>query len=94
MTGSRWWSSASPTGYDREQVVEFRLSYSIGQKRETLKEMLLENPNITDVTFSGFSMASETKMPWGRVINGESAPVECLPVDRNFASFFGLDLRP
>ena len=54
-------------GYDREQVVEFRLSYSIGQKRETLKEML-------------------------RVINGESAPVECLPVDRNFASFFGLEL--
>ncbi len=79
-------------GYDREQVVEFRLSYSIGQKRETLKEMLLENPNITDVTFSGFSMAQETKMPWGRVINGESAPVECLPVDRNFASFFGLEL--
>lgn len=79
-------------GYDREQVVEFRLSYSIGQKRETLKEMLLENPNITDVTFSGFSMAQETKMPWGRVINGESAPVECLPVDRNFVSFFGLEL--
>ena len=79
-------------GYDREQVVEFRLSYSIGQKRETLKKMLLENPNITDVTFSGYSMASETKMPWGRIINGESASVECLPVDRNFTSFFGLEL--
>ena len=68
-------------GYDREQVVEFRLSYSIGQKRETLKEMLLENPNITDVTFSGFSMAQETKMPWGRPrLQLQAAAVRYQPV--------------
>lgn len=79
-------------GYDREHIVEFSLSNESAVRRETLREMLLGNPAITDVTFSAYSIASETKMPWGRQYNGEPVQVECLPVDRNFISFFGLEL--
>ena len=79
-------------GYDREHIVEFSLPNESAVRRETLREMLLGNPAITDVTFSAYSIASETKMPWGRQYNGEPVQVECLPVDRNFISFFGLEL--
>ena len=79
-------------GYEREHIVEFSISNDYSFCRETLREMLLENPAVTDVTFSGYSIASETKMPWGRSYNDEPVEVECLPVDRNFISFFGLEL--
>lgn len=77
-------------GYDRENIIEFNISNNYSFSRESLREMLLGNPAVTDVTFSAYSIASETKMPWGRSFNGEPVQVECLPVDRNFISFFGL----
>lgn len=79
-------------GYDREHIIEFNISNNYSFSRESLREMLLGNPAITDVTFSAYSIASETKMPWGRLFNGKPVHVECLPVDRNFISFFGLEL--
>ncbi len=79
-------------GYDREHIIEFNISNNYSFSRESLREMLLGNPAVTDVTFSAYSIASETKMPWGRSFNGEPVQVECLPVDRNFISFFGLEL--
>ncbi len=79
-------------GYEREHIVEFSISNDYSFSRETLREMLLENPAVTDVTFSGYSIASETKMPWGRSYNDEPVEVECLPVESNFISFFGLEL--
>ncbi|HIR63271.1 MAG TPA: ABC transporter permease [Candidatus Coprenecus avistercoris] len=79
-------------GYEREHIVEFSISNDYSFCRETLREMLLENPAVTDVTFSGYSIASETKMPWGRSYNDEPVEVECLPVESNFISFFGLEL--
>lgn len=79
-------------GYDREHIIEFNISNNYSFSRESLREMLLRNPAITDVTFSAYSIASETKMPWGRSFNGKPVHVECLPVDRNFISFFGLKL--
>ena len=76
-------------GFDREQTVEFFVSSRIGNSRETLRQILLENPNITDVTFAGGQVVSQGKMGWGRDYQGQRVQMDCLPVDPNFISFFG-----
>ena len=79
-------------GFDREQTVEFFVSKKIGNSRETLRQMLLENPNITDVTFAGNQVVSQGKMGWGRTYQGQRVQMDCLPVDPNFISFFGMEI--
>ena len=79
-------------GFDREQTVEFFVSNKIGNSRETLRQMLLENPNITDVTFAGGQVVSQGKMGWGRTYQGQRVQMDCLPVDPNFISFFGMEI--
>ena len=79
-------------GFDREQTVEFFVSSRIGNSRETLRQILLENPNITDVTFAGGQVVSQGKMGWGRDYQGQRVQMDCLPVDPNFISFFGMEI--
>ena len=79
-------------GFDREQTVEFFVSSRIGNSRETLRQMLLENPDITDVTFAGGQVVSQGKMGWGRDYQGQRVQMDCLPVDPNFISFFGMEI--
>ena len=79
-------------GFDREQTVEFFVSSRIGHSRETLRQILLENPNITDVTFAGGQVVSQGKMGWGRNYQGQRVQMDCLPVDPNFISFFGMEI--
>ena len=79
-------------GFDREQTVEFFVSNKIGSSRETLRQMLLENPNIIDVTFAGGQVVSQGKMGWGRDYQGQRVQMDCLPVDPNFISFFGMEI--
>ena len=79
-------------GFDREQTVEFFVNNKIGNSRETLRQMLLENPNITDVTFAGNQVVSQGKMGWGRTYQGQRVQMDCLPVDPNFISFFGMEI--
>lgn len=79
-------------GFDREQTVEFFVSSRIGNSRETLRQILLENPNITDVTFAGGQVVSQGKMGWGRDYQGQRVQMDCLPVDPNFVSFFGMEI--
>lgn len=80
-------------GFDREQILEFKVTPDIGENRETFRQMLLENPDILDVTFAGNRLVSESKMGWGRNWQGESVQMDCLPVDRNFISFFGMEMK-
>ena len=79
-------------GFDREQTVEFFVSSRIGNSRETLRQILLENPDITDVTFAGGQVVSQGKMGWGRDYQGQRVQMDCLPVDPNFISFFGMEI--
>ena len=79
-------------GFNREEVVEFFINYKIGNNRETLKQMLLANPNITDVTFTDRPVVGSSHMGWGRPYQGEFVQMNCLPVDPNFISFFGMEV--
>lgn len=79
-------------GFNREQVIEFTVSNKIGKDRETLKQMLLENPNITGITFADQRVVSTMKMGWGREYQGENISTDCLPVDPDFIPFFGMEV--
>ena len=79
-------------GFNREEVVEFFVDYKIGKNRETLKQMLSENPNITGITFADRQVVSYSHMGWGRDYQGEYVQTDCLPVDPNFITFFGMEV--
>ena len=79
-------------GFSREEVVEFSVSDEIGECREILRQMLLENPNITDATFADRYLVATQHMGWGRDYQGEVVSMDCLPVDPNFITFFGMEV--
>lgn len=79
-------------GFERDQIVEFTVNSKIGNSRETLSQMLLENPDITGVTFAGNKLVSQGKMGWGREYQGQRVQMNCLPVDHNFISFFDMKI--
>lgn len=79
-------------GFERDQILEFSISDAIGESRETFRQMLLENPDIQDVTFAGNLVVSQNKMGWGRDYQGNRVQMDCLPVARNFVKFFGMEM--
>lgn len=79
-------------GFSRDQIIEFSISDAIGESRETFRQMLLENPDIQDVTFAGNLIVSQGKMGWGRNYQGNRIQMDCLPVARNFVKFFGMEM--
>lgn len=79
-------------GFSRDRIIEFSISDTIGECPETFRQKLLENPDIQDVTFAGNLLVSQHKMTWGRDYQGERVQMDCLPVDRNFIKFFGMEI--
>ena len=79
-------------GFDREHIMEFFVNSKIGENRETLRGKLMQNPDIQDVTFAGNMLVSKSKMGWGRVYQGNMVQMDCMPVDPNFISFFGMEM--
>ena len=59
---------------------------------EPLKDKLLQNPSITDVTFSDSPLVSDQKMGWGRTVDGAQIFMEVLPVTEDFVRFFDLQI--
>ncbi len=79
-------------GFSRDQIIEFSISDAIGESRETFRQMLLEDPDIQDVTFAGNLLVSKSKMGWGREYQGQRVQMDCLPVASNFIRFFGMEI--
>ena len=79
-------------GFDREQIVTFYVGNSVGERRQAFEAHLKENPHVLDVTFAGNELVSNGKMGWGRMYDGESVNIDCLPVDADFIDFFGMEV--
>lgn len=81
-------------GYDREQVVAFRLNGDFWRGYQTVKNELLSNPNIEGVT-----MASNTPIDVGSAHGIQTGPTEddealiyFLHVDQDFTDLMGMNL--
>ena len=80
-------------GFPQENILQVWCGYSAGAAHEPLKDKLLQNPSITDVTFSDNLIVSDQKMGWGRTgDDGEQIFMEVLPVTDDFVRFFNLQI--
>ena len=80
-------------GFPQENILQVWCGYSAGAAHKPLKDKLLQNPSITDVTFSDNLIVSDQKMGWGRTgDDGEQIFMEVLPVTEDFVRFFDLQI--
>ena len=77
-------------GYNKDNVINTRVSNTIAQQKSAFTAKLLESPAIKDVTFADGPLLSNSKMGWGREYKGEQVKYDCYPVDANFISFFNI----
>ena len=80
-------------GFPQENILQVWCGYYAGAAHEPLKDKLLQNPSITDVTFSDNLIVSDQKMGWGRTgDDGKQIFMEVLPVTDDFVRFFNLQI--
>ena len=80
-------------GFPQENILQVWCGYYAGAAHEPLKDKLLQNPFITDVTFADSPLVSDQKMGWGRTgDDGKQIFMEVLPVTDDFVRFFGLQI--
>ena len=80
-------------GFPQENILQIWCGYYAGAAHEPLKDKLLQNPSITDVTFSDNLIVSDQKMGWGRTgDDGKQIFMEVLPVTDDFVRFFNLQI--
>ena len=80
-------------GFDEARVLQTWCGYPAGNQKDALRSHLLQNPLIEDVTFADGQIVSDQKMGWSRTgDDGNQVFMEVLPVDVNFAEFFGLQI--
>ena len=79
-------------GFPQENILQVWCGYYAGAAHEPLKDKLLQNPSITDVTFADSPLVSDQKMGWGRTVDGTQIFMEVLPVTEDFVRFFDLQI--
>ena len=80
-------------GFPQENILQVWCGYYAGAAHKPLKDKLLQNPSITDVTFSDNLIVSDQKMGWGRTgDDGKQIFMEVLPVTDDFVRFFNLQI--
>ena len=80
-------------GFEEARVLQTWCGYPAGNQRDALRSHLLQNPSIEAVTFADSPIVSDQKMGWSRTgDDGNQVFMEVLPVDVNFAEFFGLQI--
>ena len=81
-------------GFDYENVVKFNLNYSQAVNHvETIREELLRNPMIEDVTAARTDIFRTSGMATFRADNGDLVEVEMMEVRYNFLKFFRIPVE-
>ena len=79
-------------GFPQENTLQIWCGHNAGGAHEALKDKLMQNPSITDVTFADNMIVSDGKMGWGRPVDGKQIYMEVLPVNDDFIRFFNLQM--
>jgi putative ABC transport system permease protein len=79
-------------GFQQENMLQVGCGFYAGGAHESLKDKLMQNPSITDVTFADNMIVSDGIMGWGRTVDGKQIYTEVLPVNDDFLQFFGLQM--
>ncbi|MCF6239738.1 MAG: ABC transporter permease [Bacteroidales bacterium] len=79
-------------GIQKENIVYIRTSSNIIKHKDAFVKELLNNPHITEYTYSSF-VPGGVGMMWGRTINNQQINIYCWPVDQHFIDFFGIKIK-
>ncbi len=78
-------------GINKNHVVYIPVSNQIERHADAFEKELLEDPRITESTFSQFT-PGRVGMEWGREVEGKYVQLSAWPVDDNFIAFFDLQI--
>ncbi len=82
-----------PLGFDKENVLLFRISPDLAGRSTALSAELTKNPSIRRVAYATGPLVSTSKMGWGRDDeDGQSIQLEVLPVSPGFPEVLGLEV--
>ncbi len=79
-------------GIQKDNIVYMRTSSNISKHEDAFVKELLNNPHITEYTYSSF-VPGGVGMMWGRTINNQQINIYCWPVDEHFIDFFGIKIK-
>lgn len=82
-------------GFDRDNILSTYTTIKIAESRETVRSKLLENPDITDITWTSQNVIQSARMSWGREKDGNDEDIiyfEVCPVAYNFLDFMKIDM--
>ena len=79
-------------GFNKANLLEIPTTFRIGSQEESISPILLENPSITDVTWSSGIIVAPSRMRWGRDLGEEKFIIDCYPVKYNFLKFMGIGI--
>ncbi len=78
-------------GYTKEGIIH--VYSNINSHHNDIRNTLLQNPIITDVTFSRNALGTQNiTMSWGRSYSKGKFNILCFPVDHNFLDFFDIKI--
>ena len=82
-------------GFDRDNILSTHTTIKIAQSQETVRSKLLQNPDITDITWTSYNFIASARMSWGRGRDGNDEDIiyfEVCPVAWNFLDFMKIDM--
>ena len=79
-------------GFDKENIMTVEVSPAIAFKSELVESKLKEDPAVMDITWADGPIVADSRMGWGRELNGETIYFETYPVAWNFLKFMNIPI--
>lgn len=77
-------------GFDKHNLVVAQISSAAANSYESLRQKLLADPQVADVTGASGRLVAEGRMGWGRDFKGRTVHFQCYPVQWNFLRMMGI----
>lgn len=77
-------------GFDKHDLVAVRISDRAARSYDALRQKLMADPQVADVTAAAGQLVSVGRMGWGRSFKGRQVAFQCYPVQWNFLEVMGI----
>ncbi|MCQ2975376.1 MAG: ABC transporter permease [Bacteroidales bacterium] len=80
-------------GFNRENILTLNVGQKLYSNPETVREKLLQNSDIVDLSFASGNIVEKLRMGWGRDYNDKEIWFQCYIVDWHFVDFLGVEIK-
>ena len=90
--------NSSDLGFNRQNLLGVKTSRIISEKRDEVRSLLLQNPDITDITWTHSELIARVRMNMSSYLNGiydggTEVAVDVVYVSDNFMKFMGIEIE-